>query len=66
VKDRTKENYLRILFFAGITFYFYRLGIWGMIGGAVAGAFVGLINARELQKTESKPGADQIRHALSS
>lgn len=38
------------LFFAGITTYFYKLGIWGLIGGAFVGAFVGLINARHLQK----------------
>lgn len=53
---------LAFLFFAGVTFYFHRLGVWGVIGGAVAGAFVGLINARELQKTESKSGKpDQAR-----
>lgn len=37
-------------FFAGITSYFYQLGIWGAIGGAIFGGFIGYINARYLQK----------------
>lgn len=38
------------LFFAGITQYFYKLGIWGAIGGAIVGGLVGYVNARQLQK----------------
>ncbi len=41
---------LAFLFFAGITVYFYKLGIWGAIGGAIFGGLIGYINARHLQK----------------
>lgn len=41
---------LAFLFFAGITTYFYKLGVWGAVGGACAGAIVGLVNARHLQR----------------